>query len=205
MKYPIVVANSYMQAAQYALANPNRRASYPYTAAFLKCLYGTVNPHSDRLMSFGWRQVKPSAAYTRRERYYQLLEQVLTSEGRNDPYPLPCFVSQMMFPYVHHRKEQRRTHRIDADVGRAMRISQRKTEQNRAQLEAEFLALDVSDIVDWVDDHSVECTDTFTRYLLSLYWQKHDTSGESFHDLYPREIHWSRFELLVFVMNDIKL
>lgn len=203
MKYPIVIANHYMQSAMFALSNPNNRSGHPHASAFLKQMYGTVTPRVSELKVFGWDNLNKAIRY--RSTLNVLLERVILSEGREVPYPFSEHVARMMFPYVAHRKAQREDHRLRAKVHVDIKLATRKAENAEQESRMKFLSLPLSKMVDWLYDQPELFEKKMIRSYLNSYWSQHDKSGVAFSDLYPREVNWDNHQLILMVKNDIKI
>lgn len=203
MKYPIVIANHYMQSATFALSNPNTRSDHPHASAFLKQMYGTATPRVSELKVFGWDNI--SKAFRHRSTLNELLERVILSEGREIPYPFSEHVATMMFPYVAHRKAQRDDHRLRAKVHVDIKLATRKAENAEQESRNKFLSLPLPKMVDWLYDQPELFERDMIRSYLSAYWKQHDKSGVAFSELYPGEVKWDNHQLILMVKNDINI
>ncbi|RZQ33198.1 plasmid SOS inhibition protein A [Vibrio vulnificus] len=201
MKYPIVVANEFMQCAIYALINSNPRSQYPHATVYLKRLYGSATPKVCALNRYGWQQLS-NAGEGRRSAFMRLLESVLTSEGRNVPYPFSEHMASLMFPYVVHRERQREKHRLNAQVNIRMKIGRRQREEALQKRMDTFLSLPVCEMVDWLYDNP-DISKRSLRYFLQSYWLKHNKSEHAFSDLYLDDI--DDQQLIIMVKNDIQV
>ena len=203
MKYPIVLANSFAQAACHALRNPIKRANYPYTAAYFKKLYGTTNPQAHYLMSHGRHYIGHNLYSCTREELYRALNILIESEGRKCVHPVSYSEQNMLFPFVIHREEQRDQHRRQAEWIVKDKIRDKRYEAAKQKALAGFLDLPVNRLCDWVIDHETILNEFDIYAALREYYDHNQTTGYRFSEIFPKYLDFPYWRLADSIVSEL--